>query len=184
LPAAVALAAAATGAAGAAGQGIQAELRGGAAIGNYSESGAGLETIAGLALAGQVEVPVAEDLSAYAAFTRATFGCEEGFCTDRDVTLTSQGLAAGVRWSPRWVWARAGLAYQWLSLETAGEGTTDADPGFGFDLGAGAAFQLSGQVELRPGVTYRRHAASTEDGDGTVAVLAAEMGVAVRLGAF
>ncbi|MEJ2503389.1 MAG: hypothetical protein P8177_08780 [Gemmatimonadota bacterium] len=177
---AIGAALAAAGTAGA--QALTVELRAGAAIGNYSETEAGLETVPGLALAGQVEAAVSGSVAAYAAFTRATFGCEDGFCTGRDVTLTSQGLTAGVRWTPWWAWARAGLAYQWLDLEAGGEDPTHADPGLGFDLGVGLAFDLPGRVELRPGVTYRRHAANTEDGDGTAAVLAAEIGVAVGLG--
>ena len=166
----------------AAAQALTAELRAGGAVGNYSESGAGLELVPGPSFGAQVELEVVEDVSAYAAFNRSTFGCEEGFCTDLDVSMTSQGFTLGARWSPWLAWVRAGLALEGLDVETEGEGTTSSDPGLGLDLGAGLSLDLGRRMELRPGVAYRRHAASDATGDGHVAVVTGELGFAVRFG--
>ena len=164
-------------------QAVRVELRAGAAVGNYTGTDAGLDVLPEPAYAAVLEVEPVEDLAAYVAFTRSGFGCEEGWCVDQDVSLTSQGLTLGGRWSPHWVWMRAGLAVQELDIE-ARDGSESSDTGLGFDLGAGIALDLGRGVELRPGVTYLRHEAATELGDGHVALLALHVGLAVEVARF
>ncbi|MFW6331325.1 MAG: hypothetical protein ACOC3J_06335, partial [Gemmatimonadota bacterium] len=132
------------------------------------------------ALAALVEVRPVDWLAGYAGFTRASFGCEEGFCADRDVSLTSQGLVLGARWLPGTIWARAGLALQALDVDARGADDR-FDPGLGFELAGGVELDLGRSWRLRPGVTYLRHAASTDLGDGHVGLYALEVGVAVAI---
>ena len=163
-------------------------VNGGAAIGNWTEASSGLETLPGPSFGAVLDARLLERVSGYGAFTRSSFGCEEGFCTGQDVTLISQGVVLGGRWSPEvpWggpgVWARAGLAVQWLQVQREGADTETTDAGVGFDVGLGADIGLGDRFVLRPGVAYRRHGASTTGGDEHVAVLTAELGLAVRLG--
>lgn len=157
------------------------EVRGGAAVGGYTATAAGLDVLPALAFGAVLETRVSGPFSAYLGFTRSSFGCEEGFCADRDVSLTSQGLVAGARWGPGLPWLRAGLAFQSLRL-TADDQEETSDVGVGWDLAGGLEIPVTDRFRLRPGLTYLRHAAATDQGDGHVALLALELGVAVRFG--
>jgi hypothetical protein len=161
-------------------QSLAVELRVGGAVGNYSETDAGLEWVPGASFGGTVAVGVAPAVSAYAGFTRSSFGCEEGFCTGRDVTLTSQGVVVGARWQPGIPWARAGFAWQTLDVESDG-GDESVDGGPGFELGAGAAIPVAG-IQVTPGLLYRRHGTSSEVEEGFAAALLLEVGLRVPLG--
>ena len=177
------LAAPAIGVAGAnllAAQDVSLELRGGAAIGNYSESGAGLEWEPGPSFAAEAQLEVRPRLAVYAGFARSSFGCEEGFCTDRDATFTAQGITAGARWTSGLPWVRAGLAWQALELDATGGGGS-GDMALGFDLGAGVDFSLGRGVRARPGISYRRVGSSLDDEDGHFTLLTLELGAAVRI---
>lgn len=157
------------------------EVRGGAAVGSYTATAAGLDMLPALSFGAALETRISGPISAYLAFTRSSFGCEEGFCAARDVSLTSQGLVVGARWRPGLPWLRAGLALQSLRL-TADDQEEKSDLGVGWDLAGGLEIPVTGRSSLRPGLTYVRHAATTDQGDGHVALLALELGVAVRLG--
>lgn len=161
-------------------QNVSVELRGGAAIGNYSESGAGLEWAPEPSFAAEAQLGVRPDLSLYGGFTRSTFGCDEGFCTGLDATLTAQGITVGGRWTPGLPWVRAGLAWQSLDLD-ATSGGASGGMGFGFDVGAGVDLGLGRLFRLRPGLSYRRVGSSLDGEDGHFALLALELGVAVRI---
>lgn len=164
----------------ASGQRFGMELKAGGAVGNYTETDAGLEFVPGPSFGVLVEARLTGPVSGYAGFTRSTFGCKEAFCEGRDVTFTSQGLILGARWTHGLVWGRAGLALQALQITSDARNET-SDPGVGWDLGAGAQIPLGRGIRLRPGLTYLRHGAATDDADGHVAVLALEIGVAVAL---
>lgn len=157
------------------------EVRGGAAVGSYTATAAGLDVLPGPSFGAALETRVSGPFSAYLGFSRSSFGCEEGFCAERDVSLTSQGLVAGVRWGPGLPWLRAGLAVQSLRLTAAAQEET-SDVGVGWDLAGGLEIRVTDRFRLRPGLTYLRHAAATDQGDGHVALLALELGVAVRFG--
>jgi hypothetical protein len=160
---------------------LSVEIRGGGAIGNHAPAAAGLETVAGLALSAAVEMSPVRFASLYAGYTRASFGCEEGFCTGRDVTFTSSGFGAGARLHlPRLPWVRAGVLYHALDTRADG-GEHTADPGLGYELGAGATVPLSPRIRLLPGLVYRRHGTTT-DGVGdtdTTSLLSAEVGLQI-----
>lgn len=157
------------------------EVRGGAAVGSYTATAAGLDVIPALAFGAALEARLSGPFSAYLGFSRTSFGCEEGFCAARDVSLTSQGLVAGARWGPGLLWLRAGLALRSLRLTADGEKET-SDLGVGWDLAGGLEITLTDRFRLRPGLTYLRHTAATDQGDGHVAALALEIGVGVALG--
>ena len=157
------------------------ELRGGVAVGNYTDSDAGLDLAPRPSFGATVEVVATESLAGYLAFDRSSFGCTEGICTNRDLTFTSQGFAAGVRWSSGLPWVRAGALYHTLDVRGAGAGESP-DAGVGFEVAAGVDLPLWQAARIRPGVVYRRHQAGSDGVEAHVALLAVEVGVAVRLG--
>lgn len=165
---------------------LKIELKAGAAVGNYTDTGAGLDMVPQPSFGALLELWPTATLAGYLGFNRTSFGCEEGFCIDRDVSLTSQGLVAGARWSPRLPlgpWVRGGLAVQSLAVDATGA-EESFDPGLGFEVATGIDFSVGGTFRIRPGVTYMRHDASTSLGEGHVALLALEIGAAVELASF
>lgn len=173
------LAAALLAAAPASGQRFGVELGAGGAIGNYTETDAGLDIVPGPAFSATVDVRLTGLWSAYAGINRTGFGCTEALCAGREVSLVSQGARAGVRVTRDVLWARGGLVVQSLRITTDAV-TETSDPGLGVELGAGAAIPVGRGFRIRPGLTYMRHAAPTADADGHTALLVLEVGVAMR----
>lgn len=165
------------------GQVLRVELRAGAAVGNYSETDAGLDIVPGPTFGGSLELWPTETLAAYVGLNRSSFGCEEALCTGRDVSLTSQGVVVGGRWSPGLPWVRAGLALQTLDIMATNEDDS-SDPGLGVELAAGLDIPVWDALRIRPGLTYLRHATSTDRGDGHVGLFALEIGGSVVLHSF
>lgn len=155
------------------------ELKAGAAVGNYTDTGAGLELLPRPSFGALVDVAVSERFTGYLGVTRSSFGCEEGFCATRDHSFTSQGLIAGARFAPGLFWGRAGLAVQWLRVTSDAVAETRG-PGVGWDLAAGVEVPVGRGFVIRPGLTYLRHGAATDTSAEHVAVLALEVGVAMR----
>lgn len=152
---------------------VAVELRAGAAIGNHLPAAAGLETSTRPSLAASVEVSPLSFLSLYGTYVRSAFGCQEGFCEDRDVTVTTSGVGAGGRLHlPRLPWVRAGVVHLATSV-AADDGDHTIPAGPAFDLGTGLTLRVGGVLELLPGITYRAHFAP-EDRTTT---LSAELGV-------
>lgn len=166
-------------AAPAAAQRFAVELRAGGAVGNYSETQAGLDLVPGLSFAATAELRLTDLVSAYAGINRSGFGCDEGFCTGRDVSLASQGATAGVRLTRGLFWGRAGLAVQMLR-QSSDVQTETSDPGVGWDLAAGVEIPAGRGFLIRPGLTYVRHQVPIDDVDAHAALLALEVGVARR----
>lgn len=150
------------------------EVRGGGAVGSYTGTDAGLDVVPRLSFGATVERVLLPSLSAYVGVARSSFGCDEALCTGQNVTLTSQGLTLGGRYMLGVAWVRAGLAMETLRVESDAASETP-DPGLGWDLAAGAEIPVGGGFMVRPGLTYVRHGA----GEGHVALLAAEVGVAM-----
>lgn len=168
---------------GAAAQLLRVELRAGAAVGNYSETDAGLDIVPGPTFGASLELWPAETVAAYVALNRSSFGCEEALCTGRDVSMTSQGVVVGGRWSPGLPWVRAGLALQALDIRTTND-VDSTDPGLGVELAAGVDFPVWGAFRIRPGFTYLRHGTSADQGDGHVGLFALEVGGSVEVHGF
>lgn len=151
------------------------EVRGGAAVGNYTATEAGLDMAPRLSFGATVERRLLPMVSVYVGVNRSAYGCEEALCTDRDVTLTSQGVTAGGRFTVGVAWVRAGLAMEALRVESAVSAET-YDPGLGWNLAVGAAIPVGRGFRIRPGISYVRHGVEEDH----AALLAAELGVAMR----
>lgn len=162
-------------------QGLAVEARAGAAIGSYSATAAGLETVPDLSMGAAVEVSVAWGLAASLAYGRSAFGCEDGFCDGREVRVTSHGVALGVTWTRSLVWARAAALYHGVVLAGLG-GRESVGSGLGFEFAAGLALAGRGPLRWRPGLVIRRHSVSAPDGDAHAAVIAFELAARVPLG--
>jgi hypothetical protein len=160
-------------------QQIGTELRVGAAVGNYTGTDAGLDLVPAPSFAATVELGLTRSLGFYAGINRSSFGCNEALCATQDVLLTSQGVTAGGRYALGPGWVRAGLAFLQLQVDSDVD-TETADFGIGWDLGAGLDFPVGRGFRVRPGITYVRHSAVTPTEDGHAAILAFEVGVAMR----
>jgi hypothetical protein len=158
---AVALGLTAVAAPGAAAQiaGVPAvEVWGGAAIGSFAPTSAGLERAPGPAWGAAVSWGPGPALGGYVAFSSIGFGCEGGFCQGFDVSLASRGLSLGVRAeAPRAgsPWLRAGLLLHRLEQEWVdGSGarqTETTDVSAGIEGAAGLSWQVADRVSLNPG---------------------------------
>jgi hypothetical protein len=164
-----------------AGAQLALEVRGGGVVGNHAPAAAGLETVVGPAWAVALEQRVLPLASLYFGYSRSSFGCEQGFCTGREVTFTSQGLAAGARLHPRGLpWLRAGALYH--GVDTRAEGASESrDAGPGFELATGFVIPLPGSASLLPGLAYRRHSSRGDDSSRPTSLLGAELALRVPL---
>ena len=156
---------------------LSVEVRGGGAIGNHLPAASGLEPIPGPAFSVGLEYRVHPLASAYAAFSRAAFGCEQGFCTGREVTFTTSGPGAGIRvHAPRFPWVRLGAVRYGTGVDA--DGTSESvDPSVGYEAGVGVSVPLTGRLRLLPGLYLRSQA-----GDMRTTLLGADIGLAAALG--
>jgi hypothetical protein len=158
------------------------EARAGFSVGNDEAAASRLEPRPRPAVSLGAEYAATRLLSVYAGVSRAAFGCEEGFCTRRDVSFASTGAEAGVRLHPpRLPWLRAGVLYHTLTATTrAGPapGESAAGRGFGYEVGAGVTVPVLRRVRLLPGLSYRTHSAASGD---HVSLVTAELGIALRM---
>lgn len=151
---------------------VSVEGRVGGAVGNHVPAAAGLETLPGLSLTGLVEYAPVSSASIYAGYSRASFGCEEGFCTDDEVTITTQGFGAGVRvHHGRLPWLRAGALFYDSAISTSG-GDHQNDAILGFEVGAGYDIPVYPRLAIVPGIYFR-----SQPGDDRTTVVGADVGV-------
>ena len=161
----------------AAGQ-THAELRGGLTVGNHTATAAGLDFVPALSWEALVVQRITPRLSVYGGYVRTAFGCEEGFCLDRDLTVTGNHGVLGGEAGLGGAWARLGILFGVTEVGTEGE---PADPGPGIHAGAGFTFG-SGRLSLLPGLSYRWLPASTSSSSDHAVAVALELGVRIRLG--
>ncbi|HYW06253.1 MAG TPA: porin family protein [Longimicrobium sp.] len=159
---------------------LTVELRGGAAIGAYEATTAGLQTVPGPAFGATLGYSVRPNLELFAGYSRASFGCNQGFCDTVRPTFTAAGAEAGVRVElPARIWVRGALAMQSLGADSdAADETSDA--GVGLKVGAGLGFPLGRRISVTPGVEYTRFNTNLDDGDDGVGVLTAGLGLRLR----
>lgn len=165
--------------------GLAAEARAGASVGNYAGAASDLSLAPGPAFALSVSYAVTERVGVYGGFSRGGFGCDTGFCAGRTVRFASTGVDAGVelrlpyRAAP---WIRAGLVRHTLRYDAGGldegEGEGKAARGTGFSAGGGVRLPAGRRLSLTPGVRYVRYGAA--DGDG-VAMLVGDVGLEIRM---
>jgi opacity protein-like surface antigen len=159
---------------------IAVELRGGAAVGAYQATTAGLQTVPGPAFGATLGYSIRPKLELFAGYSRATFGCSEGFCENVEPTFTASGAEAGVRVElPARIWVRGALAMQSLGADSDG-GDDTSDAGVGLKVGAGLGFPLGRRISVTPGVEYTRFTTNLDDGDDGVGVLTAGLGLRFR----
>lgn len=179
---------------------LSLEVQGGASIGAYDETRAGLDAAPRPTLRAEVGYTpiIRRRLTAgvYASYERSSFGCEDGFCGGYDVEMTSAGLGAGLRFGlrlPGRPWLRLGAAYHGLDLSASGGGegapeeTFEPDPGatLGLEVGTGVAVPVTPWLALTPGVSYVRYASATAAGtpgeESAVVVVSGRLGLRFTL---
>lgn len=158
--------------------GLRVELLGGMTIGSHTASGAALDVAPAISLGVGASMSVwRSDFAVFAAYHRATFGCEEGYCLNRGYTVTGNHGAVGVEWAPRRAWMRAGLLFGVVT-----SGGTGGNFGIGV-LGGGGFTVAAGKLRLKPGVSYRWMQAATDaEPDAKALALGLEVGLDYLLG--
>lgn len=154
------------------------ELRGGLAVGSHTATAAALDMAPAFSYGVLVTHGLGPRLGLFGGYLRTAFGCEEGYCLNRDLTVVGQHGAAGaqVGFGPGWV--RAGLLFGTTRVGEAGE---DPETGVGV-LGAVGLRVGQGRVQFVPAVSYRWMSANTPSRSDHAVALSAELGLAVRLG--
>lgn len=157
---------------------LSIEGRAGTAIGNHRAAAAGLQIRPRTALAASIEYAATPVASIYAGYNHMSFACRDGYCSDKPMTFTSHGFAAGVILeSATGFRFRGGLIHHRVDAAN-----TTARAGLGFEGGVGYRIRLGERVSIRPEIGVHRHGATTGDVEGPTTVLTAMIGVALRLG--
>lgn len=163
--------------------GTEAEIRAGITIGSHSRSGAALDVVPKVSVDVVLKREVAPELSVFGGYFRTAFGCEEGFCTDADLTVVGNHGALGTEWAPTpsWLrgqpWLRAGLLFGSTEVGTAGD---DPEFGPGVLVGSGATV-FFGRLLFMPGVSYRWLTANTTSSTAHAVALSFHVGFGVKL---
>lgn len=160
------------------------EVRAGASIGSHSASAAALDIVPKPSFDLVVKAEVIPTLSAFGGYYRTAFGCDDGFCIKRDVTVVGNHVAVGAEWVPDipqllfQPWLRAGFLFGTTEAGTEGEAPS---AGIGADAGVGLEVAL-GRVHVLPGVSYRYLTANTESSTAEAVALSFHVGLAIGLG--
>ena len=154
------------------------ELRGGFTAGSHTATAAGFDFAPKLSYEALVIRHITPLLGVYGGYMQTAFGCEEGFCLDRDLTVTGSHGVLGAEARKAWAWLRLGLLLGVTEVGTEGE---DPDLGPGFQARAGVTFGWD-RITLRPGLSYRRMGANTPSSSDHAVAVGADLGVAIRLG--
>ena len=160
------------------------EVRGGMSIGNHSESAAALELVPRPSFDVVLKTEVIPTLAVFGGYYHTTFGCEEGFCTGRDITIAGNHVALGAQWMPDLPrlalgpWLRTGLL---VGTTRAGAEGDSPDIGLGIDFAVGLERDF-GRWSALPGVSYRYLTANTPASSAYAIALSAHLGIAIRLG--
>lgn len=156
---------------------LAVEVRGGAVIGNHLPAAAGMDAIPGPAFGAGLEWRAHPLASVYAAFSRAQFGCEDGFCSGRNVRFSTSGVGAGVRLHPgRLPWLRLGATL--YGTEADADGAADrTDAALGFEAGTGLSVPLGRRFRLLPGVYLR-----SQPGDSRTTLVGVDLGLLAAVG--
>ncbi|MXX36331.1 MAG: hypothetical protein F4107_10255 [Gemmatimonadetes bacterium] len=163
---------------------VGVEVRGGMSVGNHSESAAEMELVYKPSFDFVVRSEVIPTLWAFGGYYRTAFGCEEGFCVGRDITIAGNHGALGVEWVPRSAqlaagpWLRGGILVGTTRAGTEGD---PPDIGIGLDLGVGLDWDF-GLWSARPGVSYRYLMANTPSSSAYAIALSGHLGIAIPLG--
>lgn len=159
---------------------MQAELRGGITVGNHTAHYSGLDIVPGLSLDVVVRRQIHSSFALYGGYFRTAFGCEEGYCEDRDPKISVVGNhgVLGVEWNARKPWVRGGIMF---GSTRAGELGDDPSPGMGFHMAMGLTVG-TGKFRFLPGLSYRWMSATQGDSEVHAVALAVDLGFAYGLG--
>jgi hypothetical protein len=146
------------------------EARAGAAVGSYAPTGAGLQMTPKPAWDVSLSWGPSRMIGAYAAYSAAGFGCDEGFCRSYDVSFVSRGVSLGIRGEAPIAsapWLRAGVLFheldqRWGGAQPAGSAT--ADTGAGFEAAAGMSWRVGSGLEVGPSLRLGFLPTRGEDG--------------------
>ena len=163
---------------------VGVEIRGGMSVGNHSESAAELELAYKPSFDLVVRSEVIPTLWAFGGYYRTAFGCEEGFCTGRDISIVGNHGALGAQWVPDLPqlalgpWLRGGLL-----VGTTRAGTLGDSPNIGIGLELGAGLQRDfGRWSALPGMSYRYLMANTPSSSAYAVAFSGHLAIAIELG--
>lgn len=157
---------------------IDAEIRGGATVGSHTGTAAGLDLSPSFSYEALVLLGVKPRVGVYGGFVHTEFGCEEGFCLDRDLMVVGKHGAVGVELTRGSPWLRVGLLFGVTEVGTEGEASN-----LGLGVHAALGFTIdSGRVRFLPGLSYRRLSAGTQAGPNHATAVTVDLGVRVRMG--
>ena len=161
----------------AAGQ-TQAEFRGGLTVGSHSASAAALDVAPSVSYDVVIRTQIRSSFAVFGGFFRTAFGCEEGFCTDRELTVVGNHGALGAEFGRGGPWVRVGLLFGSTRVGTEGD-----SPELGIGVHAGGGLTIGvGRLRFLPGVSYRWMSANTASTSDHAIALALDLGVGIRLG--
>ena len=163
---------------GTAGAQTQAEVRGGLTVGSHSASAAALDIAPAVSFDVVLKQQVTPSIAVFGGFFRTAFGCEEGFCKERNLTVVGNHGALGAEWGTDRAWLRAGALFGSTRVGTEGE---SAKPGIGAHAAAGLNIGI-GRLRFLPGVSYRWMSAMTATSSDHAIALALDLGFGIRLG--
>jgi hypothetical protein len=163
---------------------VALEARGGGAMGSFEPAAADASWGQRPAVALLLHYRVGPMLSVFGGYSRASFGCEGGFCEGAEVRFTSRGWDTGIQLrGPRGLWGRGGLALHGFDLPATADGTLRlrSNRSLGAHLGAGYGFALPAGLTVSPGLRYTRYRARFPDQGGSdrVDYLVADVGLTV-----
>ena len=154
------------------------EVRGGLSVGSHTATAAGLDMAPSFSYEVLVVRQTRPSLALFAGFAHTAFGCEEGFCTDRALTVTGNHGVAGVELRRGGPWVRFGAL-----VGTAEVGSDGESPNLGVGIHAGAGLTIgAGRLRFLPGIANRWMKADTPSSADHASALALDLGIGVRLG--
>lgn len=151
------------------------------------------ELSTGVAFDGTVRYRFMPHLAAYVGWDWIHFLADESFAGS-DIDFEETGYALGLRFEHPFsgesnsgpaFWIRGGATYDHIELENDdGDSVADSGHGFGWEAGAGLAFDVGTRWSVTPGVRYRALTRDVEVGAASAEVelryLTAGVGVAIR----
>ncbi len=156
----------------------QAEVRGGLTVGSHSASAAALDIAPAVSFDVVIKRQVTPSIAVFGGFFRTAFGCEQGFCKDRNLTIVGNHGALGGEWGMGSAWLRGGVLFGSTRVGTEGE---PAEMGVGAHAAAGLNIGI-GRLRFLPGVSYRWMSAATATSTDHAIALALDLGFGIRLG--
>ena len=157
---------------------FQAEVRGGLTVGSIEGSAAALDIAPLLSYDVIVKRQVMPAVAVFGGFFRTAFGCEEGFCTGKDITVVGNHGALGAEWTGGLPWLRLGVLFGTTRAGTEGEA-----PEAGAGVHAAAGLNVgAGRLRFLPGVSYRWLSANTPSSSDHAVALALDLGFGFAIG--